>query len=412
MIKSVKLTNFFSFREEEIVLDGRVSVLIGINGSGKSNLLKAFKMLKVGVEGNQEDNALFKLMVEQWGGFDNIFCSSESESPYNNSIGLEFCFDGEELSKLGAMNFREDIVYKIVIVRKKSTENYYLSETISSKEGGYKYLDILNGEGKISERIESDNGNESPIIRLVDCEGYNPGELVLSKISSLDKERYLPLTVLKEAIKNIMVYDYFDTSPDSKMRRAVSAANTMKYLLPDGSNLPQLLNRLKLMYKSEFRKLQQVLTDVNENYSGFDFNILGGGFLELYLDEKGLKRSVHVAHISDGTLHFLCLLAILFNPERGRFVCIDEPETGLHPDMIYNITSKIKEAAGNTTFVISTHNPSVLNAFKIDQVRVFEKNDDNETEVQVYSEKDFEGWYEEFNPGTMWRAGDLGGKRW
>lgn len=331
---------------------------------------------------------------------------------FDNSIGFEFCLNGEEVSKYGEIDFRDDIIYKIVIVRQKNTNNYYLSETIKTKEGGFIYLDFINGAGKISERNEAGNGNAGRGIKLIDYVGYNPQELVLSKISSLDKEKYLPLTVIKEAIKSIVVYNYFDTTPDSKMRKAVSAATTVKYLLPDGSNLPQLLNRLNLMHKPEYRKAQQMLGDVNSNFTGFDFNILGGGFIELYLDEKGLKKSVHIAHVSDGTLRFLCLLAILFNPERGRIICIDEPETGLHPDMIFNITSKIKEASEHTTFLISTHNPSVLNAFKIDQIRVFEKNDANETEVFAYSEEDFEGWYEEFNPGAMWRAGDFGGKRW
>ena len=413
MIKSVKLTNFFSFKNAEVELNQEVNLLVGVNGSGKSNFFKAFQLLKTGVEGNQDDDALFKLIVEKWGGFDNIFCWSESETPLDNSIGLEFCLDGGIVSRFGEFDFREDLIYKIVLIRQKSQDNYHVSETVQTKTGGFVYLDFIHGTGRISERVPVENGNYSAgSIQLVGYEGYTPGELVLSKISALDKERYLPLTTLKEALKSIAVYNYFDTTPDSKMRRAVSAANTMKMLLPDGSNLPQLLNRLKLTHKTEFRRAQEMLKDVNENFAGFDFNVLGSGFIELYLDENKLSKSVHIAHVSDGTLRFLCLLAILFNPERGRLICMDEPETGLHPDMIFNITSKTKEASKNSTFIISTHNPSVLNAFKVDQIRVFEKNEFNETEVFAYSEEDFEGWYEEFNPGAMWRAGDLGGKRW
>lgn len=264
MIKSVKLTNFFSFKEEEIELDSQVNLLVGINGSGKSNFLKAFQLLKTGVEGNQEDNALFKLLVEQWGGFENIFCSSETKGDYDNSIGLEFCFDGREVSKFGAFDFREDLIYKIVIIRQSSTNGFHVSEKISSKDGGYIYLDFIHGAGRLSERTQRENGsntsNREWSVQLVAYEGYNPQELVFSKISALDKEKYLPLTVIKEAIKSIVVYNYFDTTLDSKMRRAVSAATTVRYLLPDGSNLPQLLSRLKLMHKSEQKKY---LTQMN-----------------------------------------------------------------------------------------------------------------------------------------------------
>ena len=57
MIKQIRLTNFFSFKEETIDFEKDVNLLVGINGSGKSNLFKAIQLLKVGVTGNSENNA-------------------------------------------------------------------------------------------------------------------------------------------------------------------------------------------------------------------------------------------------------------------------------------------------------------------------------------------------------------------
>jgi predicted ATPase len=130
------------------------------------------------------------------------------------------------------------------------------------------------------------------------------------------------------------------------------------------------------------------------------------------LEEKGLNSSVHVSNISDGTLRYLCLLSILFNPDRGRLVCIDEPEVGLHPDMIVNIANAIKEASEESTLIVSTHSDNLLNYFEVENLKVFEKNEFNSSEINSYTSAQFAEWYEEFSIGQMWKQGDFGGVRY
>lgn len=154
-----------------------------------------------------------------------------------------------------------------------------------------------------------------------------------------------------------------------------------------------------------------MLNEVNPKFKGFDFNFVGGN-IELMLDEENINTSIHVSNISDGTLRYLCLLSILFNPDRGSLICIDEPEVGLHPDMISNIGKAIIEASEASSMVISTHSDNLLNCFEIENIRVFEKDEHNSTKVFKYTKDDFTGWYEEFSTGKMWRRGDLGGNRW
>lgn len=407
MIKTIKLTNFFSFREQAIDLEKDTNLLIGINGSGKSNFLKAIRLLRNGVVGNQEDSAMSDLLIRSWGGVDNIYCKSCISQKHKNSIGLEFVLNGEILSKFGHYDFKDDILYKIIIIKKPGSENYFISEKIQTNiENGFIFLEFYNGSGQVQEKVEDEG------VHFVKYNDYNPKELALSKISEFDSDRYLPLTIIKKAIKEIVVYNYFDTTPDSRLRSAMSATSSDSKLLSNGSNLTQVLNTIKIKHKTNFKRIQELLKDVNERFVGFDFNMLGSGFFELLLDEDGLESSIHVTHISDGTLRYLCLLAILCNPNRGAFICIDEPEVGLHPDMIFNISNAIQEASEDSTMIIATHSENVLNSFKIENLRVFEKDEGNSSIVKKYTEKDFEGWYQEFSPGNMWRSGDLGGKRW
>jgi predicted ATPase len=398
MIKEITLTNFYSFQQETIKINPTTNLLIGINGSGKSNFLKAIRFLKEGVAGV----GLKKYLIDHLGGFDNCFFKgSSAQVPY--TITIEYRFDGEKIAQKNyGFRFTDDLIYRVTLAKSASSSNYYAREQIESGNG-FIYLDFANGRGNLTEKVDS-----GPKTRLVRYEDYDPQELVLKEVS--DTDRYFALTTLKKAIRDVVVYDYFDTTPRSPIRRPMLPTSE-KRLTADGTNLPQILNTIKINYKSQYRKIAEMLNEVNANFSGFDFNFLGGN-IELMLEESRLNSSVHVSNISDGTLRYLCLLSILYNPERGNFICIDEPEVGLHPDMILNIANAIKEAAEHSAIVISTHSESLLNHFLVEDIRVFEKDEHNSTKVIAYTSDQFADWYTEFSLGQMWKQGDLGGIRY
>lgn len=407
MIKEIKLTNFYSFKQETIMLQPDVNVLVGINGSGKSNFFKAVRLLYEGIGGT----GLRKHILEDLGGFDNIyFKQSKNDEP--NIIELEYIFDGEAIyntvGKGDWFHFKDDIRYKIRIIKSNSFQNYYIEELIETstpKEGfntGFTYLQFSNGIGVMLERSSNRD------FMQIKYTNFNPQELVLKEIS--DTDRYLAVATLRKAIKEIVVYNYFDTTANSKIRKPMLPTSEIR-LMPDGTNLPQILNTLKINYKTNFKTIINYLNEINEKILNIDFNLIGGN-IELMLEEDKLDSSIHVSNISDGTLRYLCLLSIFCNPQRGSFICIDEPEAGLHPDMILNVSKAINEATIVSTVVVATHSDSLLNCFYLENIRVFEKNDANATKISTFSKSDFEGWYENFNPGSLWRAGDIGGNRW
>jgi predicted ATPase len=399
MIKEIEITNFYSFKHETIKINAGTNILIGINGSGKSNFLKALKLLKEGVAGV----GLRKHIIDNLSGFDNFFFKGNRENDAL-SISIQFKLDGNKITQRGyGFRFKDDIIYQITIFKSGSLSNFYIHEEIRNDKG-FKYLDFTNGIGILTEKTDENSVRTS----FVKYDDKDPQELVLKDVS--DSDRYFALTTIKKAIKDIVVYDYFDTTPKSPIRRPMLPTSE-KRLISDGTNLPQILNTININYKPQFRKIVGMLNEVNPNFSGFDFNFLGGN-IELMLEEDNLNSSVHVSNISDGTLRYLCLLSILYNPERGSVICIDEPEVGLHPDMILNIANAIKEAAQQSTIIISTHSDNLLNFFKIEDLRVFEKDENNATIVTTYTTDQFSGWYENFSLGRMWRQGDLGGVRY
>lgn len=179
----------------------------------------------------------------------------------------------------------------------------------------------------------------------------------------------------------------------------------------EGDNLPQILNTININQKEDYRSIKKLLQSINSGYSDINFHHIGPN-IELMLEEANLNKSVHVAHISDGTLQFLCLLAILKNQNAGHLITIDEPEVRLHPDMINIIADCIIDIAQSRQFFVATHSEYLLNSFSIEHIKVFEKTEKNCSKVKSFSEKEFEGWYNEYSVGQMWRKNDFGGNTW
>ncbi|MEY3442335.1 MAG: hypothetical protein RLZZ519_616 [Bacteroidota bacterium] len=413
MIKKIRFKNFYGFADAEINLDNRASVLVGINGSGKSNLLKAIRLLKEGVAGM----GLRKYLIDDLGGLDNIL--SKSTSVLIDTVELEFCFDSKYLNyKVSNLrsefpyksskvsHFASDITYKIQLNRISGQTNYLVRE-VAVDNFGKKFLDVENGAGFIEMPGDLDSLETfTSSFRHTD----HSDSIFLTLSRFFDAERDPWLSILRNAISEIVVYDYFDTTPRSQIRKPMLPTSE-KRLLPNGSNLPQILNTIKINSKSSYNVIVSKLAEVNPNFKGIDFNFLGGN-IELMLEEENFNSAIHVSSISDGTLRYLCLLSILYNPNRGSFICIDEPEVGLHPDMITTLGNCIVEASDNASFLISTHSENLLNCFELEQIRVVEKDATNSSIVSEYTKEDFKGWYKHFSAGTMWRSGDLGGNRW
>ena len=233
-------------------------------------------------------------------------------------------------------------------------------------------------------------------------------ELILRQIS--DPKHYLPIHTLRKAIESISVYSNFNVEEGSRVRSTTEFSTDIR-LRKNGSNLSQILNLLKLKHSFDFDRLENTFKNINPNFKSIEIsNIYGQSYLSLL--EKNMSRAIGALHISDGTLRFLLLESIFYNPLQGNLVAIDEPEKGLHPDMIRSVAEMIKHASQKTQLIIATHSPHLLNQFELEDILVFEKDENNTTIVKNITEEDFPDWEGDYLPGQMWLLGQIGGKRW
>ena len=399
MIKSIHLKNFFSFKDQKIEF-GSTNFLVGINGAGKSNLIKAFRLLKATLtEGELEE-----LIINKWGGFDAIYFKG-NELDEESFCSITFEFDAKVLNEYG-YSFSDAVFYRIDIEKISSTQNFTIDEVcyVENKEktSGRVLFSSKHGAGFTFEGFATEH--EAKVEYYFDT----ISDSVLCQL--MDSNRYPQISTLRKAIADIAIYNYFTTTENSPIRKPAAPTSATK-LVADGSNLPQLLNWININHKKDYKAIKNSLNAINPNITDIDFHPLGTN-VELLLEEEEFNSSVHVAHVSDGTLRYLCLMAIVHNPKRGRFICIDEPEVGLHPDMICEFMEAMEEASDTTQFLVSTHSELVLNQTTVDNVIVCEKDDKNATCIKTFRTEEYKEWAADYSTGNLWRNGDLGGNRY
>ncbi|MDM8542514.1 AAA family ATPase [Desulfococcaceae bacterium HSG9] len=408
MISKITLENFFSFRHPTpIDLNPDINILLGINGSGKSNFLKAIQLVYESIIGN----GLEKLFLKNWSGFDSVANFNNDAQDY---IKLAVEFNKNSINHIThnqGFQFPTNPIYEIKIFKSGAT-SYYLKEKLFSKsikadENDFIYMEMDNTQGIISTHERGKVGFQKypQASKQITFKSTEP---VLRQIS--DPEIFYPMFTLKRALEELSVYYYFDTTFNSPVRQP-SGYGTETKLLPDGQNLITILNNIKNSHSLDYNKIEEAIKKINPDFKAINFAFLGSK-LYLVLREKCLTKSVSIEHISDGTIRYLLLLSILFNPQQGNLVCIEEPETSLHPDMINTIADAIKQASKNTQLLITTHSPLLLNSYEIDNILIFEKNADNATKVGVKSPDEFDDYIDDFLVGQAWLQGLIGGKRW
>jgi predicted ATPase len=145
------------------------------------------------------------------------------------------------------------------------------------------------------------------------------------------------------------------------VREPCDAGLPNEYLEEDGANLGVVLDRLLALPLVK----RQVLDSLRTFYGdAIDLRTsVEGGKVQTRLEERHLKTTIPLVRMSDGTIRWLALLAILLNPDPPPLVCIEEPELGLHPDMIHELAKLLIDASSRMQLIITTHSDRLIEEF-------------------------------------------------
>ena len=136
-----------------------------------------------------------------------------------------------------------------------------------------------------------------------------------------------------------------------------------------------------------------------------------GGTVQVFFHEG--RFTIPATRLSDGTLRYRCLLAILCHPNPPPLVCIEEPELGLHPDVLPTLAELFKAASERMQLIVTTHSDVLIDAMSDlpEAVLIAERTGTGTTLTRLNAEK-LKPWLEKYRLGELWTRGEIGGTRW
>ena len=137
-----------------------------------------------------------------------------------------------------------------------------------------------------------------------------------------------------------------------------------------------------------------------------------GALVDVRLVERG-GVSISAVRLSDGTLRWLALLTILLHDAPPPLVCIEEPELGLHPDIIPPLAQLLREASQRMQLIVTTHSDALISELTdIPETVIVCEKENGSTTLKRLERKQLAAWLKTYSLGRLWRKGEIGGNRW
>jgi len=388
-LKKLSIRNLLSFGPESPEIElGDLNVLIGPNGSGKSNLIEIIGLLR----STPKD---FAAEVGDSGGISELLWKGKSRVK-TPTASLQVV-----ASPLGV---KRSLLYRLSFT-KAGAQVKIVDERIENEEPDegydkpYLYFDYQGGRPVL---------NVAGKQRSLRHEELDPQKSILSQRQ--DPDQYPEVTYLGRFFGSFRLYRDWDFGPGSQVRDLYGAELKNDFLDENISNLALMLNNLwaEPKAKAELRKHLKMFYEGAEEVS----TRIQGGLIDLRVEEQN-GISIPASRLSDGTLRWLFLLTILLHPEPPPVVCIEEPELGLHPDMIRPLAKLLLTASERMQLFVTTHSDALVDELSgtPNAVIVCEKQDGSTILKRLDSDQ-LSDWLKRYTLGQLWRTGEIGGNRW
>jgi predicted ATPase len=392
LLRELGLENIFSFKKTIVELRG-LNVLIGPNAVGKSNLIEAISLLKAAPDDLNRE-------ILRLGGV-RVVCSLAGAAASPIAV-IECSGIAGELLRY-RLEFSEQ-ASGFVILREHLTD--VGADPEKSSSGTYFYRTparvLLN-------RRSGNLAVQLGIVPGSDTGAVTHGESVLALYKNpVDPT---PITRVGRGFEQIRIYREFRTTGNSQARRGVSTSASKDFLDDQGDNLALVL--LDMDFKGLHERVREYLHRFCDRFNDVKVR-LDGPIAKTYIEESGLLEPLVSWRLSDGTLKFLCLLAVLLEKEPPPLICIEEPEVGLHPEAIQIVAEALVDASERTQLVVTTHSEALIDALsdRPEDVLVTERDFDNGTQFKRLDSRQLSVWLERYTLGALWRKGEIGGNRW
>lgn len=366
VLDRISIKGFKSIRSAELEIRP-INVLIGANGSGKSNLLEAMAFLQAIRAGNLQG------YVGRAGGADRLLHFGAKTT---DEMAFRARFSNEGICE-----------YRLNLTPTDTGALYPNSEALVFWDKEI-YPDeprkrVISGEGGEAGISKLSAGRESPARKYV-C----------------------------ECVDSWRVYHFHDTSSASRLKRTADL-NDNRYLRPDGANLAAFLYLLRERNEIEYGVIRRTVQLAAPFFDDFALEPqrLNRATIRLEWKHIGDDDRFDVSSLSDGTLRFIAIVTLLLQPadDLPSVILLDEPEIGMHPAAITLLASIIRSVSVDTQVILATQSTRLLDKFDPEDVVVADRVK-GATEFSRLDADKLEVWLERYSLGELWEKNELGGR--
>lgn len=386
MLKKIIIDNFKSIRHCETEF-GRINLLIGENGAGKSNLISFIELAQTG--GHRMRNYVLTHL-----GMGRLLHGGIKNSKV---ISGTLIFEGEGDGEYYCDEAETDSAYSISIgTAIDGTTPVVIEEA--------QYCDIPKGEPyekgdkRLLGGIEEQN-------RMTEQKLRTQREVAPGIYTDVRTVHFV-----RVPIHSISIYHFQDTGNMSAIRGKANIDDN-KVLKKDGENLASMLYLISRTEPRAFKMIEMMMRRVAPYFRCFDLqpDRMNPRLISIEWKENDSDIYLDSTSFSDGTIRFLALCVALMQPNRPKTIIIDEPELGLHPAAISIAAALIKKASADSQIIAATQSADFVSEFSLDQIIVAERKDGSTTFTHL-SEDDFKVWLDEYSAGELWKKNLIGGR--
>ena len=350
-LNKIRIKGFKSIRDLDLDLKP-INILIGSNGVGKSNFISFFGFI----------NAIYEQRLQSYSrqnGADRLLHYGRKQTE---------CIEG--YLKFGSNAYS-------IKLKPTDDDSLYIDSEISS----------YDNRGDI---YPKKNLLESTI-----------------KDSPYERDKYL-----RDYFHCYKIYHFHDTEKGSPLRSKAKLDDN-RSLATNGGNLPAFLYALQQNNPKTLKRIELTIRSVMPYFERFELqpSVLDNTQIGLVWGEMDNHNKYFDANdLSDGSLRFIALTALLLQPDLPKVIIIDEPELGLHPVAISKLAGMIKSAAERgCQIIISTQSVNLINYFQPEDIITVDRRDDQSIFERLNNEQ-LERWLEDYSLGELWAKSVINGQ--
>lgn len=363
-----------------------LAVMIGANGVGKTSFLEVIELLKGAAKGELNAKIVSK------GGLDSLLTFDRTESL--------------EISIRMPVSGYPPIDYKLELSR--SGPAYFikseaLSQTRHADRPPFLYINSSRDNVRYYEKTDPES-----IGRLVrPTWEHDPFEASLSQVPKMFREP----EEFRNKLASVSSFGLMNVGSNSPVRQP-QQLRPVTILAESGEDLISALYFLRETNRDRFDVLQDTLSAAFPDFERLDFPPVAAGMLTLTWKDRKFRHPVYLHQLSEGTVRFLWIAALLLSETLPAVTLIDEPEVSLHPELLALLADLLRSAATRSQIIVATHSDRLIRFLHPNEVLVLDRLDDGSTKLTWAdsAEMDIEKWMKDFTLDEVWQMGQIGGR--